>query len=268
MFIGYLRNNFEESCDLLIQKNTLFDFELLKHTYEIYPQYCFAAYKDSKVVGVLSAYAFEKHIFINVLEVLEEHPLVLRRLIELLIQNIHGANLFFLMDQKQIGKLDSLGFNQGDDFVRFMHSGEAVAFNFSNSLAQQVSSGDYGMVSSLIDRTVFNQDRTQYLSKDCQFQNSLKLATQSGTLHSYVVNKRYIKISPWLMKSEAFIDAEKLLRGVLYYRGLKKIFAYAPKDVAEISKLYESYKFKKDGIFKLLYLGEKPNLRIDDLYAI
>jgi hypothetical protein len=55
---------------------------------------------------------------------------------------------------------------------------------------------------------------------------------------------------------------------VLYYRGLKKIYGYAPSEVKEITELYESYKFKKEGLFYLVYLGEKPTIKLDNLYAI
>ena len=268
MFIGYLRNNFETACESLINNNILFDIELLKKTYETHPQYCFAAYKDEKIVGVISACIFEKHIYINVLEVLDEYKDVLKRLISLLIKNINSENLFFLVNENLYKELESFEFKEYCDFVRYIHSGEAVAFNFSNSLAKQVSENDYVNVSKQIDKTTFNQDRSEYLSKNCTFSNSLNLATKSGFLHSYVVNKRYIRISPWLIKDEAFLDAEKLLRGVLYYRGLKKLFAYAPKDVEEITALYESYKFKKESTYKLLYMGEKPILKLDCIYAI
>ena len=70
------------------------------------------------------------------------------------------------------------------------------------------------------------------------------------------------------MNSETFLDAEKLLRGVLYYRGLKKIFAYAPKNEKEIVELYQSYKFEIDGDFKLMYLIEKPNISLENLYGL
>lgn len=70
------------------------------------------------------------------------------------------------------------------------------------------------------------------------------------------------------MENEAFLDAEKLLRGVLYYRGLKKIYGYAPKNVKEIVDLYQSYKFKIIGDFKLMYLNNRPNIILDNLYAI
>ena len=149
-----------------------------------------------------------------------------------------------------------------------MHSGEAVAFNFSNSTAKQVSGEHYDEVSKKVDKKVFNFRRDEYLKNDCVFSNSLKLSTGFGYLHSYVVNKRFIKISSWCMENEAFLDAEKLLRGVLYYRGLKKIYGYAPKNVKEIIDLYQSYKFKIDENFKLMYLKDKPKIVLDNLYAI
>ena len=50
-----------------------------------------------------------------------------------------------------------------------IHSGEAVAFNFSNSTAKQVSGEHYDEVSRRIDKKVFHQDREDYLRKNCVF---------------------------------------------------------------------------------------------------
>lgn len=176
--------------------------------------------------------------------------------------------MFLLVENGLCSDLKEFDFNIHSEFVRFMHSGDPVAFNFSNTHAKQVSIENYDEILKKLSSSVLNENVYDYFHKDCVFGNSLKLGTQSGILHSYVVNKRFIKISPWFMKSETFLEAEKLLRGVLYYRGLKKIYAYAPKEVKEITQLYESYKFKAEASFKLLYLGEKPQLRLENLYAI
>lgn len=268
MFLGYLRSDFENSLEELINNKTLFEIELLKQTYKIFPQYCFAAYEDNNIVAVLSAYEFNKYLYVNVIEVLDSNENLIQRLLNLLIKNSSNKNIFFLLNNSYKEYLNENIFKADSSFVRYVHSGEPVAFNFSNSMAKQVNSEDYETVMKKIDNEVFNDIRDEYISKDAVFSNSLKLSTTAGSLHSYVVNKRYIKISPWLMKSQAFMDAEKLLRGVLYYRGLKKIFAYAPLEVKEIIELYESYKFKKDEEFILFYMGEKPNLKLENLYAI
>ena len=268
MFIGYLKNGFEDSLEELSNNNPLFDLELLKQTYNVYPQYCFAAYENSKIIGVLSAYAFDSYLYVNVIEVLDGYDDILKRLISLLTRNFSNENILLLIESDKSQELENLGFKTYSDFVRFVHSGEAVAFNFSNSTAKQVSGEHYDEIARKVDKKVFNVNRENYIKTDCIFSNSLKLSTGYGYLHSYVVNKRFIKISPWIMDNEAFLDAEKLLRGVLYYRGLKKIYGYAPKNVKEIIDLYQSYKFKIDGNFKLMYLKDKPNIVLDNLYAI
>lgn len=268
MFVGYLRNDFEEDISDLVQSDKLFELELLKQTYKAFPQYCFAAYESGKIVGVVSAYEFKKHIFINVINVMKAYEEVLTRLLKLLIQNTPSMNIFVLIENSLKHYVEAFNFEEHSSFIRYMHSGEAVPFNFSNSIAKQVNGDDYENVSKRIDKKVFMDNREEYLEKDYTFSNSLKLSTQTGFLHSYVVNKRYVKISPWLMQSESYLDAEKLLRGVLYYRGLKKIFGFAPKNIKEITELYESYKFKKDGTFLLMYLGEKPELKLENLYSI
>lgn len=268
MFIGYLKNGFEDSLEELSNNNPLFDLELLKQTYNVYPQYCFAAYENSKIIGVLSAYSFDSYLYVNVIEVLDGYEDILKRLISLLTRNFPNENILLLIESDKSQELENLGFKTYSDFVRFVHSGEAVAFNFSNSTAKQVSGEHYDEIARKVDKKVFNVNRENYIKVDCIFSNSLKLSTGYGYLHSYVVNKRFIKISPWIMDNEAFLDAEKLLRGVLYYRGLKKIYGYAPKNVKEIIDLYQSYKFKIDGNFKLMYLKDKPKIVLDNLYAI
>lgn len=268
MFIGYLKKDFDKEIEELLINNSLFELELLKQSYEAYPQYCFAAYEDNKILAILSAYEFDKHLYVNVLECLPTHNNLIQRLLDLLIRNSSQKDIRFLIKESLLEFIDMNTFKEYASFGRFIYSGEAVAFNFSNSMAKQVTSEEYPSISKAIDLEVFKDNREDYITKDCVFSNSLPLSTKSGFLHSYVVNKRFIRISPWLMKLESFIDAEKLLRGVLYYRGLKKIFAYAPSCEEEIVKLYESYKFKKDEKYKFLYFGEEPDLRLESIYAI
>lgn len=69
------------------------------------------------------------------------------------------------------------------------------------------------------------------------------------------------------MESEALSDAEKFIRGVIYHRGLKKIVAFIP-EVKEITDLYESYKFELTGGYQLLYLGNKPTMDLEMVYAL
>lgn len=268
MFVGYLRNDFEKELGELVNQNMLFESELLIQTHKVYPEYCYAAYDGNKIVAVLSAYCFKNHVFVNVLEALNGQEDLLQRLLNLLVKNSDNKNIFLLLENKLLDYVDRSLFKEHSNFVRYLHTGDAIAFNFSNTIAKQVSGEDYVNVSRRIDKDVFSDDRERFLTQDGVFSNSLKLSTTTGFLHSYVVNKKHIRISPWLMQKESFLDAEKLLRGVLHYRSLKKIFAYAPEGEKEIKELYESYNFKKDKNYKLLYCGSKPRLILECLYAI
>ena len=45
---------------------------MLKKHIMLFPEYCFAAYEKTKIVGVISAYVFETHVYVNVLNVIEK----------------------------------------------------------------------------------------------------------------------------------------------------------------------------------------------------
>ena len=82
-----------------------------------------------------------------------------------------------------------------------------------------------------------------------------------------VSGKSIVKLSPWIMVDEAFTDAEKLLRGVIYHRGLKRIISFIPKDVKEVVELYQSYNFELKEDYQLLYMNKKPNIHLESIYG-
>ncbi|MCW8837472.1 MAG: hypothetical protein OQK11_02100, partial [Thiovulaceae bacterium] len=126
---------------------------------------------------------------------------------------------------------------------------------------------NYLPIMTSIDKIAFEQDKTPYTKNILLKQSSLVLSTQSGYQHSYAINKSLIKISPWIMRDAAFSDAEKMIRGIIYHRGLKKIFAYVPSGVKEITDLYESYKFDMSEEYTLFYKNSKPYINLEMVYA-
>ena len=70
------------------------------------------------------------------------------------------------------------------------------------------------------------------------------------------------------MEDASFSDAEKLLRGVIYHRGLKKIIAFIPSDVKEITDLYKSYKFELKDRMLLMYKNQKPSINLEMIYGL
>ena len=84
-------------------------------------------------------------------------------------KNISGENVLILIEEKFAKELEELSFVTYCDMYRFMHSGQAVAFNFSNSTAKHVSGEHYDEVSRKLDKKAFYSNRETYLKQDCVF---------------------------------------------------------------------------------------------------
>ncbi|MEA2028925.1 MAG: hypothetical protein U9N49_08110, partial [Campylobacterota bacterium] len=108
----------------------------------------------------------------------------------------------------------------------------------------------------------------EYIFSNIFKSSSLVLSTDYAYQHSYALDKSTIKISPWIGEDGAFDDAEKLIRGVIYHRGLKRIFTFIPKDVENIVDLYKSYKFELEGEYYLMYKNAKPTIDIEMIYGL
>ena len=163
--------------------------------------------------------------------------------------------------------LKEFGFKKYANFKKAVYKGGAVAFNFSNATAKSISSPNYLGTIKNIDSKEFHEERFEYITHTVAKGSSLFLSTQFGYQHSYAINGNIIKISPWVMEDEAYTDSEKLIRGVLYHRGLKTVVAFIPKDIKEIVDLYESYKFDLTDDFGLLYLNKKPDINLASVYG-
>lgn len=108
------------------------------------------------------------------------------------------------MCEKNILANVELSYNTYAKFGKYVYSGEAVAFNFTTANAKQINNDNYFENVREIDKEVTGENRFEYVTKDMLYASSLKLSTRNGFMHSYAVNKRYIKLSPWYMDREAF----------------------------------------------------------------
>ncbi|QOY53788.1 hypothetical protein HUE87_07720 [Candidatus Sulfurimonas marisnigri] len=269
MFIGWIRKN-SFSIDLEeFSSHVFIDKTLVTKTFEQNNSLCFGAYEQNKLVAFISATELEQTILINNFYYTNEiDDDIKKRIIKLLLNNLDTAIKPILVmstkDEKEI--LIEFDFNEYAKFKKAMYTGGAV-FNFSNATAKSISNENFIPILTSIDHKAFNENRVEYIKNNLLKQSSLILSTEFGYQHSYAINKSYIKISPWVMQSGAFSDAEKILRGIIYHRGLKKIFAFIPSDVEEITNLYESYKFDLSNEYSLMYLNSKPSIDLDMVYA-
>jgi len=269
MFIGWIRGNRLQEDLEAFEAQKVVDKNLILTTYAQNSTYCFGIYDAQKLVALITAYAFDDSILINNFYAFDNVEMDLKkRLVKLLLNNIEGnKTVLILAKNDEIKCFKSLNFLAYASFKQAIFNGGGVAFNFSNATAKSISRDNYQKSLKKYDYRAFKEERFEYITTAVMKQSSLLLSNDFGYQHSYALNRSLVKISPWIMESEALSDAEKFIRGVIYHRGLKKIMAFIP-EVKEITDLYTSYKFELKGGYQLLYLGNKPPIDLEMVYAL
>lgn len=271
MFIGWIRKDkFVDDLEKLSQ-TVILDKNLIAKTVQENQSLSFGAYNDENdLKAIITAYRFHNSILINSLYYEKDSDFdIIRRLFLILLNNISNENIpiLFMANKFEQDILKDIGFKKYANFTKAVHKGAAVAFNFSNATSKSISNPNYIPTVTKLDSDTFKENRIDYILKTVAKQSSLMLSTQFGYQHSYALSKDIIKISPWIMVDEAFTDAEKLIRGVLYHRGLKTIVSFIPSNKKEIVDLYKSYKFELEEGFGLMYINKKPNFNLDSIYG-
>jgi hypothetical protein len=270
MFIGWIRGK-SFSADLeAFSASITIDKSLVLKSFEQNQSLCFGAYDEKKLVAFISAYELQDSILINNFYYLEDiTDDTKKRLLKLLLTNLAEDTkpVLFMSKNKERNLFSSFGFKEYAKFSQALYAGGAPAFKFSNASAKSISNENYLPIITKIDKRAFKQPRVEYIRDALFKQSSLILSCETGYQHSYAISKNLIKISPWVMEDAAFSDSEKILRGVIYHRGLKRLLAYIPSDIKEITDLYKSYNFVLSNDYTLLYANNKPEIDLEMLYA-
>ena len=268
MFVGWVReNSFVKDLENF-SKKVLLDIYLIQKAKE--KGIIFASYKGDEMCGIITGIVFAKTIFIHNFAYLQEmKDEDKKRLIAIFLKNLSHTNsektILLLAKKEEYPLFLEAGFEVYGDFSKAIYQGGAV-FNFSNSMSKSINNDNYKQIIKLVDFVAFNEDRYEYILDNIKH-SSLILSTRFGYMHSYGLDTNMIKLSPWIVDSGAFDDAEKLLRGVIYHRGLKNLIAFIPTNISEIKELYENYNFKFESGYKLLYKNEKPNINMEMVYG-
>jgi hypothetical protein len=270
MFVGWIRkesilSDLEDLC-----KDFVIDISLVISTISKNSGLCFAAYEKDKLQAIITAYEFEDTIFINNFIYTKDFTdNDKKRVINIFLQNIDDNNksIIFMSSLNELSLFKEFGFKEFSTFTKVLYTGKAVPFNFTNNMAKSINNNEYMTLLNSFDSKVFGEDRKDYILQDLVKNTSLFLSTQFGYQHSYSVAKSFIKLSPWIMYNEAFSEAEKLIRGLIHYRGLKNIISFIPSNVDEVVNLYKSYNFEFKEDYKLIYLNKEPNIKLENIYA-
>ena len=268
VFIGWARVSFEKELEEFSQK-VLCDRHLTLQTYQSYPNLTFVAYRGDEIEAYISAYMSQSSLTINNFHYKEDiDDSIKERLVDILLQNVDKGveSISVLAHKEEKDIFEKSGFTIHSRFSQALYSGDAVAFNFSNAMAKRISGENFLPIMRAKDKKAYREDRGEYLSNIMK-QSSLVLSTPNGYQHSSVLSKGLIKISPWVMEDASYTDSEQLLRGVIHHRGLKKLIAFIPSDVKEITDLYRSYNFELTNNMLLMYSHHKPQINLEMIYA-
>jgi hypothetical protein len=270
MFVGWIRRNtFRQDIEKFSQK-VLIDKSVVLNGFDN-GALIFGAYDNHQLIAFVMLYELEGFYMLNGFYYNEDvSPEIKSRLLKILFNNLYDEErtVLVLAYKEEMDLLCSVGFEPLHPFTRATYSGANVAFNFSNAMAKSITRENYTSTVQSLNKRALGDDMMEYINKNIFKSSSLILSTEFAYQHSYALNKSLIKISPWIGEDGAFDDMEKLMRGVIYHRGLKKIFTFIPKKVSSIVELYKSYKFDLEGEYYLMYKNRKPNIDIEMIYGL
>ncbi len=272
MFIGWLK--YADVADLTkIAEETgwLLDGYHVKLMMMHAPHLCYGAYEGGKLVGAVMAVEFEKSAMIKYFMVKPSHQNqgIGRRLFDTLfgvLKNEHPS-LYLHVNTQLKGFFEGYGFEGVMEVGRFLNVGKVPPFSFTNAQAKELDGGNFDAILRRLDYETFGEDRSGFLSDAMERNSSLKFVLPDAFQHSSVINARGVYLGPWQCREGCEDEAEKMMRGVLYFRGLKKVFADVPLGNEAAVWLYQRYHFQPKETFVHMVYGAAYPIRFENIYA-
>ena len=271
MFIGWLKfSDVGELVKISEKVGWLLDGYHVKLMIMHSPHLCYGAYDEGKLIGAVMAIEFEKSAMIKYFMVANEYQRqgVGRRLFETILGSLDEKyeDLYLHANPDLTRFFESYGFETKMDVGRYVNVGKVPPFNFTNAHAKELDGENFESVIAKIDRETFGENRMDFLLDELERTSSLKLTLPNAFQHSSVVNARTVYLGPWQVREGHDDEAEKMMRGVLYFRGLKRVVADIPLGISNVVALYEKYHFQKQQRFVHMARGKK-SIVFDNIYA-
>jgi GNAT superfamily N-acetyltransferase len=272
VFIGWLKfADVSELVSIADEVGWLVDGYHVKLMMMHSPHLCYGAYDEGRLVGAIMAIEFEHSSMMKYFMVRESHQKqgVGRRLFETLLGAIdrEGRKIYLHANPALLPFFEQYGFEAKMEIGRFVNVGKVPPFNFTNAHAKELDGGNFESVISAIDKETFHENRMDFLLDEMERNSSLKFTLPNGFQHSSVVNARHVFLGPWQVRTGHEDEAEKMMRGVLYFRGLKKVVADVPLGVKHVVDLYQRYHFQNKQRFIHMSRGAGSDVRFENIYA-
>jgi GNAT superfamily N-acetyltransferase len=235
------------------------------------PHLCYGAYEDGILVGAVMAIEFETSAMIKYFMVKPayQNQGIGRRLFNTLfgaLKDVHPS-LYLHANPALESFFTGYGFKSVMKVGRYLNVGKVPPFSFTNAQAKELDGGNFDAMIQRIDRETFGEDRMAFMLDEMERNSSLKFALPNSFQHSSVINARGVYLGPWQCREGFEEEAEKMMQGVLYFRGLKKVIADVPMGNTKAVELFEKYHFQQKGTFLHMVYGEERNVKFENIYS-
>jgi len=191
-----------------------------------------------------------------------------KRLFETLLGSLSSEyqNIYIHANPDMVSFFERYGFESKMEVGRFINVGKVPPFNFTNANAKELDGENFESVISKIDKETFAENRMDFLMQEMDRNSSLKFTLPNSFQHSSVVNSRNVYLGPWQVREGHLEEAQKMMRGILYFRGLKKVVADIPLGEQHVVDLYKKYHFEQKQRFVHMVRG-KSSVKFGNIYA-
>lgn len=271
MFIGWLKpRDVARIVEISNASGWLCDGFHISLMIKYAPHLCYGAYENDRLVGAVAAIEFERSVMIKYLMVAPDFQKqgLGKRLFETLLSVLEPdyEHIYLHANPDLQGFFERYGFARRCNVARLINVGKVPPFHFTNAHAKELESTDFDKVMTRLDHETFSEVRTEFLFEEMERNSSLRFALPNGFQHSSVVNARNVYLGPWQVRCGHDDEAEKMLRGVLYFRGLRRIIADVPAQQRHVMDLYAKYHFKQDQKLVHMAVGDAP-IRFENIFA-
>ena len=272
MFIGWLKfSDVSELVKISEDIGWLLDGYHVKLMMMHSPHLCYGAYEDGKLIGAVMAVEFEKSAMIKYFMVEKSYQKqgIGKRMFETLFKSLKAdyETIYMHANPEMVPFFEKYDFESKMEVGRFINVGKVPPFNFTNAHAKELDGSNFESVIGKLDKETFGENRLDFLLDEMERNSSLKLTLADGFQHSSIVNARHVYLGPWQVREGFEEEAEKMMRGVLYFRGLKKVVADVPLGEKHVVDLYKKYHFQNKQRFVHMVYGKANDVRFENIYA-
>jgi len=272
MFIGWLKfADVSELVAIAEEVGWLADGYHIKLMMMHSPHLCYGAYEEGRLIGAAMAIEFEHSAMVKyfMMKPTYQKQGIGKRLFETLIGSLSSEynSIYLHANPDLVPFFEKYGFESKMEVGRFINVGKVPPFNFTNAHAKELDGENFESVISSLDKETFHENRMNFLFDEMERNSSLKFTLPNGFQHSSVVNARHVYLGPWQVRAGHEDEAEKMMKGVLYYRGLKRVVADVPLGVDHVVDLYKRYHFQNKQRFVHMSRGKNSDVRFENIYA-